>query len=85
MVSVIGVRFLLPVFAQKPYLSCLWNTPGCGAPAAPGAPAWTALPGWLVICVAASWSFAAGVFLQILWDDQPVTAPLSHVTWRRRR
>jgi hypothetical protein len=24
------------------------------------------------------------VFLQIIWDDQPVTAPLAHVSWHRK-
>jgi|GEM_PF-1926088 hypothetical protein len=78
MVSVIGLRFLLPEFsprpAHPPYLSCWWHTPGCGP---------EALPAWLLLLVAASWAFAAGVFLQIIWDDQPVTAPLAHVSWRR--
>lgn len=78
MVSVIGLRFLLPEFAQRPaqtpYLSCWWHAAGCGP---------AALPAWLLVLVAASWSFAAGVFLQIIWDDQPVTAPLAHVSWHR--
>jgi hypothetical protein len=78
MVSVIGLRFLLPEFsprpARPPYLSCWWQTAGCGP---------DALPAWLLLLVAASWAFAAGVFLQIIWDDQPVTAPLAHVSWRR--
>lgn len=78
MVSVIGLRFLLPEFAQRPArppsLSCWWHAAGCGP---------AALPPWLLVLVAASWSFAAGVFLQIIWDDQPVTAPLAHVSWRR--
>jgi hypothetical protein len=78
MVSVIGLRFLLPEFsprpARPPYLSCWWHTAGCGP---------EALPVWLLLLLAASWAFAAGVFLQIIWDDQPVTAPLAHVSWRR--
>jgi hypothetical protein len=43
------------------------------------------LPGWLVLTVATTWSFAAGVVTQILWDDQPLTAPLAHLTWRTGR
>jgi hypothetical protein len=78
LVSVIGLRFLLPEFAPRPahppYLSCWWHPSGCGP---------AALQPWLLVVVAASWSFAAGVFLQIIWDDQPVTAPLAHVSWRR--
>ncbi len=81
LVSLIGLRFLVPVLAQRPQarplsLACWWAAQGCG----PGA-----LPVWLLLALAASWSFAAGVFLQILWDDQPVTAPLAHVSWRRGR
>ncbi len=79
MVSVIGLRFLLPEFAPRPLsaprqLSCWWQAPGCGP---------DALPGWLIVLAAASWSFAAAVFLQIIWDDQPVTAPIAHVSWHR--
>jgi hypothetical protein len=78
MVTVIGLRYVLPEFAprpaQAPDLSCWWHAAGCGP---------DALHPWLLIFVAAAWSFAAGVFLQIIWDDQPVTAPLAHVSWRR--
>jgi hypothetical protein len=79
MVSVIGLRFLLPEFAPRPVsgpqLSCWWQASGCGA---------AALPSWLLVLTAASWGFAAAVFLQIIWDDQPVTAPLAHVSWHRK-
>jgi hypothetical protein len=78
MVTVIGLRYVLPEFAprpaQPPDLSCWWHAAGCGS---------SALPAWLLVLVAAAWSFAAAVFLQIIWDDQPVTAPLAHVSWRR--
>lgn len=86
MVTFIGLRFILPEFAahaapQSPGapsvdLSC-WFQPGhsaCGP---------AALQPWLMVLVAAAWCFAAGVFLQIIWDDQPVTAPLAHVSWHR--
>jgi hypothetical protein len=29
-------------------------------------------------------ALALGVFLQILWDERPVTAPLSHLRWTDR-
>ena len=78
MVTVIGLRYVLPEFAprpaQPPDLSCWWHAAGCGS---------GALPAWLLVLVAAAWCFAAAVFLQIIWDDQPVTAPLAHVSWRR--
>jgi hypothetical protein len=78
LISLIGLRFLLPVFTATPSggppFSC-WHAIGsCHG---------QALPAPLLIALAAAWSFAAGVFLQILWDDQPVTAPLTHVSWRR--
>lgn len=79
LVSVIGLRFLLPAFAPRPVagpqLSCWWQLSGCGP---------DALPSWLLVLAAASWSFAAAVFLQIIWDDQPVTAPLAHASWHRK-
>jgi hypothetical protein len=85
MVALIGLRFLLPEFAphatadskkrhDPTQLSCWWHASGCGA---------HAMPSWLILIAAASWCFAAAVFLQIIWDDQPVTAPLAHVSWRK--
>ena len=78
LVSLIGLRFLLPVFAASPTagppLSCWYAIHSCSG---------QALPAPLLMALAAAWSFAAGVFLQIVWDDQPVTAPLTHVSWRR--
>jgi hypothetical protein len=78
LVSLVGLRFLLPVFAAAPTggpsLSCWYAAHSCHG---------RALPAPLLIALAAAWSFAAGVFLQIVWDDQPVTAPLTHVRWRR--
>lgn len=34
--------------------------------------------------LAASAGLAAGVFLQMLWDDRPVTYPLTHLAWKGR-
>lgn len=78
LVSLIGLRFLLPVFAAAPQggpaLSCWYAIRSCNG---------QALPVPVLVALAAAWSFAAGVFLQIVWDDQPVTAPLAHVSWHR--
>jgi hypothetical protein len=78
LVGLIGLRFLLPIFAASPpggpALSC-WYMPG----ACHG----QALPVLVLLALAAAWSLAAGVFLQIVWDDQPVTAPLAHVSWHQ--
>ncbi|WP_017580430.1 hypothetical protein [Nocardiopsis valliformis] len=38
-----------------------------------------------ILLAATFWCLAAGVFSQILWDDQPITAPLSHRRWRDER
>lgn len=77
MVSLIGLRFLFPVFAaavDDVRLSCWWT--GCPS---------EVLPAWLLLLTATAWSFVAGVFLQITWNDQPITAPLAHISWRRGR
>jgi len=77
MVSLIGLRFLFPVFAAAQKgdpLICWWDTcTGDG------------LSPWLLLLAATTWSFVVGVFLQITWNDQPITAPLAHVSWRRGR
>lgn len=36
------------------------------------------------LAVAAAVGLSLGVFLQILWEDRPVTYPLTHMEWRRR-
>lgn len=35
-----------------------------------------------LLATATGWCLAAGVFTQILWDDQPITATLAHRQWR---
>ncbi len=73
--SLIALRWLVPVVA---------NVPGNG----PEFTSWwtggdpRVVQPWLLLMFATAWSFASGVFAQILWDDQPVTAPLAHVRWR---
>ncbi len=78
LISLIGLRFLLPFFASAPphgpELSCWYLAGSCHG---------LALPVPLLLGLAAAWSLAAGVFLQIIWDSEPVTAPLAHVSWRR--
>lgn len=53
-------------------------TPPQGPPRQPGEP-------WAILAAATFWCLAAGVFSQILWDDQPITAPLTHRRWRNER
>ena len=78
LVSLIGLRFLLPIFAASPQngpaLSCWYAAGSCHG---------MALPVPALLGLATAWSLAAGVFLQIIWDDEPVTAPLAHVSWHR--
>jgi hypothetical protein len=78
LVTLVSLRFLLPAFAATPAggpaMSCWYAIGSCGR---------HALPVLTLVALAASWSFAACVFLQIIWDDQPVTAPLAHVRWRQ--
>ena len=79
MVSLIGLRLLFPVFVsssteENAPFSCWWT--GCAG---------DVLPPWLLLFTATTWSFVVGVFLQITWNDQPITAPLAHVSWRRGR
>ncbi|WP_431887564.1 hypothetical protein [Nocardiopsis alba] len=53
-------------------------TPPQEPPRQPGDP-------WAILAAATFWCLAAGVFSQILWDDQPITAPLTHRRWRNER
>ncbi|MDA2812552.1 hypothetical protein O4J56_18050 [Nocardiopsis sp. RSe5-2] len=53
-------------------------SPAAEPPRRPGSPA-------AILVLATSVCLAAGVFSQILWDDKPVTAPLSHQRWRSER
>ncbi|HEX6076905.1 MAG TPA: hypothetical protein VFZ32_16805 [Micromonosporaceae bacterium] len=74
LVSAVALTWVVPALAEDGAGVSAWAT---GSP--------DVLPGWLVLTVAMTWSFAAGVVTQILWDDQPLTAPLAHVTWRTGR
>lgn len=42
-----------------------------------------AAPGELLV-LAGAVGLAAGVLLQVLWDDRPVTFPLAHLPWKGR-
>ncbi len=78
LISLIGLRFLLPFFTSIPTggaaLTCWYAAAPCRS---------LVLPAPVLLGLAAAWSLAAGVFLQIIWDNEPVTAPLGHVSWRR--
>lgn len=70
MVSLLGLAWVVPVFSEN------------GAELAQG---WVTHPssGVVTLVQATAWCLAAGVFSQILWDDRPITAPLSHTRWRK--
>ena len=69
-VSLLGLAWVVPVFSEN------------GAELAQG---WAAhsRAGVITLVQATAWCLAAGVFSQILWDDRPITAPLTHTRWRK--
>lgn len=73
-VAVVGMVTITTVFGEGgPLLQQVWEgTSDLGNPRA-------------ILFAATFWCLAAGVFSQILWDDQPITAPLSHQRWRDER
>ncbi len=74
-VAVVTLRWTLPAFAAKGnQFAQLWTPQTADA-----------LSPVLIVCLATAWSLASGVFLQSLWQDQPITAPLGHVEWRAGR
>lgn len=76
-VSLIALRWLVPTVADLPddgtVLQGWWMPASHSGVIAP----------WALLTFATGWSFAGGVFAQILWDDRPVTAPLAHIRWRK--
>ncbi|KUP98492.1 hypothetical protein AC529_01115 [Thermobifida cellulosilytica TB100] len=72
LISLLGLVWIVPVFSEE------------GALLYQG---WTTYSGPAVITLAqaTAWCLTAGVFSQILWDDQPITAPLAHIRWHKDR
>jgi hypothetical protein len=72
MVSLIGLEVVAPAFVSSgPQFAALWRDPGYRHAG-------------MLLALATAWCLAVGVFSQILWDDRPITAPLSHLSWRNR-
>lgn len=72
MIALIGLVIVAPAFtAGGQVIAALWAHPGYSRAG-------------LALWLAASWCLAVGVFSQILWDDRPITAPLAHLSWRKR-
>jgi hypothetical protein len=82
LVAELMLRFLFPVVAE--YADLAGSPVGTGGWWHETTPTGQ-LPAWELLAFATAWGFSAGVGGQILWDDQPVTAPLSHLTWRLGR
>ncbi len=70
-VGVASLVLAAVVPAVKPDLAQTLAGPGATPPA-------------VLLTLAASVGLAAGVLLQMLWDDRPVTYPLTHLPWRGR-
>jgi hypothetical protein len=71
MVSLIGLVVVAPALvANGDRMSEIWSKPGYGHAG-------------VVLALAAAWCLTVGVFLQILWDERPITAPLAHLSWRK--
>ncbi|RKS07013.1 hypothetical protein DFP74_2664 [Nocardiopsis sp. Huas11] len=72
LVSVIGTMAILPAFSEEgSALTTVWSGPASDL--------------WTPLFNATTWCLAAGVFSQILWDDQPITASLAHRRWKHGR
>lgn len=73
LVTAVGFILVAPAFTEQgSELATNWNT-------------WTVGQGLARLVPATAWCLAAGVFSQILWDDQPITAALAHLRRRRPR
>lgn len=71
MVSLLGLIYVAPTFVPKTgHLDAIWHSPGY-------------LYAGLMLLLSTAWCLAVGVFSQILWDDQPITAQLAHQRWRK--
>lgn len=72
MVSMIGMIAVAPALVANggQMSKNIWAHPGYGHAG-------------VVLAIAAAWCLTVGVFLQILWDERPITAPLAHLSWRR--
>lgn len=71
LVSLIGLVVVAPALvANGSQMSGIWSKPGYGHAG-------------VVLALAAAWCLTVGVFLQVLWDERPITAPLAHLSWRR--
>ncbi|WP_017622010.1 hypothetical protein [Nocardiopsis chromatogenes] len=95
LVALLGMVLIAPVFSEDgDRLRTAWSggedtaaassaapteaSPEAEPPRRPGSPT-------AILALATAVCLAAGVFSQILWDDKPVTAPLSHQRWRSER
>lgn len=69
LIALLGLAWVVPVFSENGHLlrEALTDYPRAAVAA---------------LLQAGAWCLIAGVFSQILWDDRPLTAPLTHAHWR---
>ena len=69
LIALLGLAWIVPVFSENGHI--FRN-------------AWPLYPDAALVALlqAGAWCLVAGVFSQILWDDRPLTAPLTHTHWR---
>lgn len=69
LIALLGLVWVVPVFSENGHLlrEALTEYPRAAVAA---------------LLQAGAWCLIAGVFSQILWDDRPLTAPLTHAHWR---
>lgn len=72
LISLLGLVWIVPVFSEDGALLYQgWTVHSASA--------------ITTLAQATAWCLTAGVFSQILWDDQPITAPLTHTRWHKDR
>ena len=69
LIALLGLAWIVPVFSENGHLlrEALTEYPQAAVAA---------------LLQAGAWCLIAGVFSQILWDDRPLTTPLTHAHWR---
>ncbi|MFL1378500.1 hypothetical protein [Nocardiopsis protaetiae] len=69
LIALLGLAWVVPAFSENGHIF---------------RGAWALHPDavWAALLQAGAWCLVAGVFSQILWDDRPLTAPLTHAHWR---
>ncbi|MEV5719997.1 hypothetical protein AB0L41_39440 [Amycolatopsis mediterranei] len=82
LVNWLALRYVLPAFSEEGHLLATSRSAAPMAdlvlpadPASPGAAPHIVRPLWMLL-TATAWSHSLAVFIQLVWDDKPITAPL---------